>query len=349
MYHPSMAFSLMGSRLGKNNIERKERALMKAIQLLSPLRKRPIPVWGRSTQWHFLAMVFILATTPMALSFQSQLKEKQGDPGCGQAVDIPACPSRVADIAVAPAETSEPQARGEIPTESIDLPYEPTSNYEERSIRGWRVLVHKSLLEEHEALGCEALELLDFQLYQITRVVPEPALAKLRQIPIWLEYDNPRVTCACYHPSRGWLKANGFNPEKAGSVEIGNAKRFLSWTREQPWMVLHELAHGYHHRFLGGYGQPEIVQAWQEARDAGLYDSVLHIRGHRQVAYAKKDPQEYFAELSEAWFGVNDFYPFVRGEVWVHDPKGAALLEKLWGTRTRPPRRVSDSAGEGND
>lgn len=223
--------------------------------------------------------------------------------------------------------------------------YEPTTSYEERNIRGWRVLVHKSLLDQHRELGERGLELLDFQLYQITRAVPEPALEKLRQIPIWVEFDNPRVICACYHPSRQWLRANGFNPEKAGSVEIGNIRRFLQWTHDQPWMVLHELAHGYHHRFLGGYGNPEIARAWREAVAAGLYDSVLHCRGHREPAYAKKNPEEYFAELSEAWFGANDFYPFVRAEVAHHDPKGAELLNKLWGTRYRIPER-RQPAGE---
>ncbi|MCS7239001.1 MAG: hypothetical protein NZ899_12145 [Thermoguttaceae bacterium] len=225
-----------------------------------------------------------------------------------------------------------PPASGQSPEK---LPYEPTTNYEERTIRGWRVLVHKSLLEQHREVGQEGLELLDFQLYQITRAVPEPALEKLRQIPIWVEYNNPRVVCACYHPSRRWLRANGFNPEKAGSVEIGNIRRFLQWTHDQPWMVLHELAHGYHHRFLGGYGNPEIVRTWQEAVDAGLYDSVLHCRGHHEPAYAKKNAEEYFAELSEAWFGANDFYPFVRAEVARHDPKGAELMNKMWGTRYR--------------
>lgn len=211
------------------------------------------------------------------------------------------------------------------------LPYEPTSNYEHRTIRGWSVLVHKSLLEEHAELGQKVLELIDFQLYQITRAVPKPALEKLQQIPIWVEYADPRHPCACYHVSRRWLRANRFNPEKAGSVEIANSRRFLEWTRDQPWMLLHELAHGYHHRFLGGYDNPEIAAAWKAAVDAGLYDEVLHCRGSRRPAYAKNNPQEYFAELSEAWFGVNDFYPFVRAEVMEHDPRGAELLRRLWG------------------
>ena len=43
------------------------------------------------------------------------------------------------------------------------------------------------------------------------------------------------------------------------------------------------------------------------------------------------DPMEYFAELSEAYFGTNDFFPFVRAELKNHDPEACKLLRKLWG------------------
>ena len=39
---------------------------------------------------------------------------------------------------------------------------------------------------------------------------------------------------------------------------------------------------------------------------------------------------EYFAEASEAYFGTNDFYPFVRQELEQHDPEMFLLLKKLW-------------------
>jgi hypothetical protein len=39
---------------------------------------------------------------------------------------------------------------------------------------------------------------------------------------------------------------------------------------------------------------------------------------------------EYFAEASEAWFGTNDFYPYVKSELEEHDPAIAALLGRVW-------------------
>ena len=52
----------------------------------------------------------------------------------------------------------------------------------------------------------------------------------------------------------------------AGGVELANARNFLDWTLEQPWMVLHELAHAFHHKFLpGGFENKELKAAYQNA------------------------------------------------------------------------------------
>ena len=121
-------------------------------------------------------------------------------------------------------------------------PYDPIERYAEQRVEGWKVLVNKELLaRENEALRDQTLKLLGDHLYRITRVVPAEALARLRKIPIWVERAHPRHPCMCYHVSADWLREHGMNPQKAGAVEIANAKNFLSWTHEQPWMVLHEL------------------------------------------------------------------------------------------------------------
>src|SRR5690606_4277430 len=108
------------------------------------------------------------------------------------------------------------------------------------------------------------------QLYQIGRRLPSKAVGKLRRIRIWVEEDESNHPCMAYHPDARWLREHGMNPEKAGCVEVANARNFLAWTREQPWMVLHELAHGYHHQFLdGGFGNAEVVATFQRALEAG--------------------------------------------------------------------------------
>ena len=147
------------------------------------------------------------------------------------------------------------------------LQYEPTSHYEVQSIEGWTVYVNRAMLDSSKPIHAEALKELRTQLYRINRVVPESALGKLHEIAIWVEAKSS-VKCACHHPSKKWLEQNGFNPEKAKCVELGNPTHFVNWTRHtQPWMVLHELAHGYQQRAVG-YKHPELLAAYKNAVDS---------------------------------------------------------------------------------
>lgn len=216
--------------------------------------------------------------------------------------------------------------------------FDPTSDYKPRQIEGWRVLVNQRLdCDGQRALCDQTLRLLDDHLYRITRVVPAEPLAKLRQIPIWVELAHPRHKCMCYHPSPDWLREHEMNPEKAGGVELANAATFLKWTREQPWMVLHEMAHGYHHRFIG-HGNADIKACYDRAVASKTYESVLYFNGQRKRHYALNNDKEYFAEATEAFFGENDFFPFVHAELKEHDPAMFALLEKLWSVRKPEPK-----------
>lgn len=211
--------------------------------------------------------------------------------------------------------------------------FDPTDHYHTRQIEGWQVLVNRRFVEQNSALCDETLALLRCQLYQIGRHVPEPALGKLRTIRIWVEEAEPHHPCMAYHPDPGWLRAHDMNPDKARCVEVANARNFLAWTRQQPWMVLHELAHGYHHQFLGGYENPEIRGLYRRMLETKRYESVLHISGRTERAYATRNPMEYFAESTEAFFGTNDFYPFVSAELKQRDPEMFGFLQKAWGLR----------------
>lgn len=206
----------------------------------------------------------------------------------------------------------------------------PTEQYESRQVDGWTVRLNRRLLDGDQAdLGRQALELLDAKLREVSAVVPAAALAELRKVPIWLGVDDGHAPCAEYHPSRDWLAANGFNPDKARAVEIGNAQRFVEWSKAQPSMVLHELAHGYHDRVFG-YDEPELKAALERVRKDRLYDDVAYVQGGTRRAYALTNPPEFFAELSEAYFGVNDFFPFRRDELKRHDPSSFELVDRLW-------------------
>jgi len=185
-------------------------------------------------------------------------------------------------------------------------------------IEGWAIQVRHFA---EVALADEALKLLGYHLYEIRRRVPASAVRKLQRVPLVLSERNiTRATWAGYHPEESL-------------VEISRAQEFLALTVQQPYTVLHELAHAYHHQFLPLGFQNDIVrETWQSAKAARRYEQVLHINGATVLTgHAAKDPMEYFAELTEAFFGSNDMYPFVRAELQRHDPNGYGLVAWAWG------------------
>lgn len=184
------------------------------------------------------------------------------------------------------------------------------------------------LIEEAIPRQDPAIEELRAQLHAIAGKVPAPALERLRAVPIWI-HRNSGTKCMAFHPSAAWLASHKFNPHMANAVEIGNSANFVAWSKPQPWMVLHELAHAYHFRVFG-FDNPEIIRVWKVAAASGSYDSVLHIAGALKKHYALTNQQEYFAELTESFFGTNDFYPFVRPELKKHDAAGYELIRRFW-------------------
>ena len=137
-----------------------------------------------------------------------------------------------------------------------------------------------------------------------------------------------------YHPSAQWLAQNGQNTDFARGIEIANLKNYLDWNvvGDQPMMVLHELSHAYHDQILS-FGNKSVINAFTSARDSRSYESVPYRSqaGPKLKAYALNDEKEYFAEISEAYFGVNDYYPFVRSELQTFDPLGYSLMVSIWG------------------
>jgi len=203
--------------------------------------------------------------------------------------------------------------------------FTPTSEFEDRAIEGWTVKVHREVPDP-------AVRLLDTRLQDVVRLVPAKAVDELRKVPIWIGGRDGKKGGAEYHPDRGWLEKNGYNPEKAKAVDLGRPEKFVHEVKRQPFMVLHELAHAYHDRVLG-FGHERIRAAFDAAAKGGNYESVLFWDNRKVKHYALTDPKEYFAEGTEAYFGTNDFYPFVRAELREHDPGLAGVLESVWGVK----------------
>lgn len=211
-----------------------------------------------------------------------------------------------------------------------DRAFDPQSAYLEQSIHGFTVLLNPQVLAEARA-AAEVRAELARQFGEVTEVLPPSAVSALQKVRVWVEWSKRHDGGAEFHVSQRWLEKNGYNPAKAGGIEISNSVNFVSWSRgEQPCMMLHELAHAYHFLVLGE-GNPEITAAYRHAVESRLYESVDYSGGGKRRAYALVNEKEYFAELSEAYFGRNDYYPFTRADLQRHDPVGYELLERLWG------------------
>lgn len=207
--------------------------------------------------------------------------------------------------------------------------FEKTSSYQERNIEGFNVKISREALKDRKNLE-PAIALLTLRFKEIVARVPKSALPKLRMIPTWIERDNPKIPCMCYHPDKNWLKSNGMNPDKEKGVELSNLKNFVLWSIDQPSMVLHEYAHGFHDTVYG-FEIPLVLDAYKLAMDQHLYDEVSYYRGQKKKAYAATNQMEYFAELTEAYFGFNDFFPFTKPELESYDSVGAKMIGKAWG------------------
>jgi hypothetical protein len=207
-------------------------------------------------------------------------------------------------------------------------------------IEGWTVIVSERLWKEHPHQTDEALKLLQVQLQEIGKRVPAPAVERLREVKLWFspEYQGVRPT-AEYHPNGSWLREHGRNPDMAKGVEFTNIGIFHEEMVRMPAFVLHELAHSYHDRVLpDAFENKEIKSSYERAKASGKYDRVERWYGNGRTntferAYAMTNPQEYFAESTEAFFWRNDFYPFTRVELREQDPEMERLLARLWGVK----------------
>jgi hypothetical protein len=218
------------------------------------------------------------------------------------------------------------------------VPDSKAAAHQTNSIEGWTVLVNERLLTDDKAATAKALELLRAQLQEIVRVVPASAVEKLREVTLWFSPEYPGVKPkAEYHPGAGWLRDHGRDPAMVKGIEFTDVRNFEAETRRMPNFTLHELAHAWHDRVLArGFDNAEIKAAYERAKAGKTYDKVERWFGNGRSntferAYAMTNPQEYFAETTEALFSRNDFFPFNSAELKQHDPEMEQLLARLWG------------------
>ena len=154
----------------------------------------------------------------------------------------------------------------------------------ETKVEGWTVRVDPKLIGESEIYD-KAVASLANHLQRVKFIVRQDRVEQLQKLPIWLELNNEELGSMQYHPGRGWLLSNGHDPRLVKHVHIPRAEALFDpkmWAKH-PYVVLHELAHSYHDQVLS-FDNEKIVDAFDEAKQKGIYEKVMLFTGAKSAA-----------------------------------------------------------------
>lgn len=205
--------------------------------------------------------------------------------------------------------------------------------------QGHLIWFNKEFLAQRPQLLNETIGAVIADLKHMNSLFPAPARKAVKPTAIWLELETePFGTVsgkgAVYHPSERWLIEHDKMPEMAKGVQICSARNFLQVRNEKAGMtIVHEMAHAYYH--ILEKDRPDVKAAYEVAKRKGLYDQIGYMgsentTGQLYKAYAMTNAHEYFAELSEAYFGCNDYFPYNRQQLAEHDPLGYSVIHRIW-------------------
>lgn len=212
----------------------------------------------------------------------------------------------------------------------------PLRDYFSRRVSGWSVLVEQEMLDKDPATAKKAIARLDAKLKEVRDVLPSHAVHRLQSVPIFLMFGEQSTHDGKSEGAQFFAQAapryfKNLDPRMGGSVVIYSAKHFNSMTEFGSLkLLLHELSHAWHLE-QWSENRPDILMAYNSAKDKGLYRNVRKSDGtNLEETYATVNHLEYFAELSCIWFAGNDHFPFDRGDLKLYDPSGYELVRKLW-------------------
>ena len=196
--------------------------------------------------------------------------------------------------------------------------------------------VERQLLLEDPELMKLALNRLDDNFSRAESLYPGHSRSTLRRAERYLMF-GPRSSQGGRNNGLEYFRTDQplhwkhLDPRWSNCVVCYSAENYRSlsdlWALK---CIVHELAHCY---YLENYPeqQPELLAAWQHARDTGLYCNMRDEDGRNITqAYALVNQLEYFAELSTMMFSRCDYGPQSREEFSRYDPLGYVVIRKLW-------------------
>lgn len=207
--------------------------------------------------------------------------------------------------------------------------------YRRMVIEGFTLLVSDDVLKHNDdKFDKKPLEVLELELKTLVRVLHVRALNVIRNVLIWVEWNEAQdltngregsAVAVYYGGHQLSMLKQGKHPLKANAVSILSMKKLTD--EHQPktdsgrCVILHEIAHAVHHQLVN-FENPYVKTAFKQAMERKLYDTAV---------YAATNEKEYFAEISCAYLDKLHYFPHTRADLKKHDPAGHSLMERIWG------------------
>lgn len=194
-----------------------------------------------------------------------------------------------------------------------------------KPIRGWKVHNDPSM-KGHRILAEKADSTLNFELGVIEQRIPGSVIGELKEIPIWLSLNSHSgKVLHLYQSAANWAKSHqDLDPRIEGSIEI-QAPDYVNMPHDS-LPLLKWMAYAYHQQSLGLHNQ-QVAEAFQHAKSSRIY----RVQINEQQHFPFKNHHDYFAVLSEAYFGGPLSYaPFDKARLKQMDPQGYEMIEELW-------------------
>jgi hypothetical protein len=228
---------------------------------------------------------------------------------------------------------------------------DPPRGYKRQVMEGFVLWIHEDVLKHNEesTLRRKPLEVLELELKTIVRIMRPEAVKILRNLLIWVEWDdrielggNGRAVAVYVGGNQLAVFGEGRHPLKVNNITILSLNLLTREHQPPPdadlkdekldrCVLLHEMAHAVHHYYLG-FDNPLVKETYKQAMERSLYNQAKDINDKViPRPYASVNDHEYFAEISCAYLDRLYYFPFNRADLKSHDPLGYKLMEQVWG------------------
>jgi len=181
---------------------------------------------------------------------------------------------------------------------------------------------------EKNAKYTQGLDRIKKDIESLNHLVPQKTLSLWATDTIWVDTAE---TTIFYQKSN--LKNN-----LSAKIIISNPSTYLQKVTDiHPAYLLHHIALLHFDKYLGINSKNDFTKHYYSIK-AQKYTSVYKTNGTKLIQNQKPDAsisvEKYFAELSEAYFIENDFYPFDYQDLKRYDNSAFLTLENIYGQRT---------------